>query len=173
MAEDAGFEPAIGFPIHAFQACALGHYANPPRGSIRGFKARPPIPVSRQFGAPCGRHTQIHSVCARLYAFPRSPARRHRAELPQGRKAARVRTLCRVRGGSFTKGAYARPLPEVPAVALCRRHWARARHRPTLQCAEQRSHSSRLSLLRPSWLRKDIERAHFGSFSQLRAGSHS
>ena len=136
LAEDAGFEPAIGFPIHAFQACALGHYANPPRGSIRGFKARPPIPVSRQFGASCGRRTQIHSVSARLYAFPRSPARRHRAELPQGRKAARVRTLCRVRGGSSTKGAYARPLPEVPAVALCRRHWARARHRSALECIE-------------------------------------
>jgi hypothetical protein len=30
-AEDEGFEPSIGFPIHAFQACALGHYANPPR----------------------------------------------------------------------------------------------------------------------------------------------
>ena len=30
MAEDAGFEPARGCPLHAFQACALGHYANPP-----------------------------------------------------------------------------------------------------------------------------------------------
>ncbi len=30
MAEDEGFEPSIGFPIHAFQACALGRYANPP-----------------------------------------------------------------------------------------------------------------------------------------------
>ncbi len=29
-AEDEGFEPSIGFPIHAFQACALGRYANPP-----------------------------------------------------------------------------------------------------------------------------------------------
>jgi hypothetical protein len=32
MAEDEGFEPSIGFPIHAFQACALGRYANPPEG---------------------------------------------------------------------------------------------------------------------------------------------
>jgi len=108
--------------------------------------AGPPIPVSRTVcGSMREAHpdtslreahpdtTQIHSVSARLYAFPRSPARRHRAELPQGRKAARVRTLCRVRGGSFTKGAYARPLPEVPAVALCRRHWARARHRSALE----------------------------------------
>ena len=31
FAEDEGFEPSIGFPIHAFQACALGRYANPPR----------------------------------------------------------------------------------------------------------------------------------------------
>ena len=30
LAEDEGFEPSIGFPIHAFQACALGRYANPP-----------------------------------------------------------------------------------------------------------------------------------------------
>ena len=29
-AEDEGFEPSIGLPIHAFQACALGRYANPP-----------------------------------------------------------------------------------------------------------------------------------------------
>jgi hypothetical protein len=33
-AEDEGFEPSIGFPIHAFQACALGRYANPPNGSV-------------------------------------------------------------------------------------------------------------------------------------------
>jgi hypothetical protein len=30
MAEDEGFEPSVGFPTHAFQACALGRYANPP-----------------------------------------------------------------------------------------------------------------------------------------------
>ena len=36
MAEDEGFEPSIGFPIHAFQACALGRYANPPeRAALR------------------------------------------------------------------------------------------------------------------------------------------
>ena len=29
-AEDEGFEPSVGCPTHAFQACALGHYANPP-----------------------------------------------------------------------------------------------------------------------------------------------
>ena len=29
-AEDGGFEPPKGCPLHAFQACALGRYANPP-----------------------------------------------------------------------------------------------------------------------------------------------
>lgn len=30
MAEDRGFEPLKPFSLHAFQACALDHYANPP-----------------------------------------------------------------------------------------------------------------------------------------------
>src|SRR5699024_8584750 len=30
VAEDGGFEPPRAFTQHAFQACALGHYANPP-----------------------------------------------------------------------------------------------------------------------------------------------
>ena len=30
MAERQGFEPWIPFGIHAFQACALGHYAISP-----------------------------------------------------------------------------------------------------------------------------------------------
>jgi hypothetical protein len=34
MAEDEGFEPSVGCPTHAFQACALGRYANPPRGAL-------------------------------------------------------------------------------------------------------------------------------------------
>ena len=38
-AEDEGFEPSIGFPIHAFQACALGRYANPP--ALRREPQRP------------------------------------------------------------------------------------------------------------------------------------
>ncbi len=29
-AEGERFELSMGFPKHAFQACALGHYANPP-----------------------------------------------------------------------------------------------------------------------------------------------
>ena len=39
MAEDAGFEPARGCPLHAFQACALGHYANPPPARV------PAVPI--------------------------------------------------------------------------------------------------------------------------------
>ena len=35
VAEDRGFEPLRAFTQHAFQACALGHYANPPRASLR------------------------------------------------------------------------------------------------------------------------------------------
>ena len=30
VAVDEGFEPSVGHPTHAFQACALGRYANPP-----------------------------------------------------------------------------------------------------------------------------------------------
>ena len=35
MAEDRGFEPLRALTQHAFQACALGHYANPPSKRIR------------------------------------------------------------------------------------------------------------------------------------------
>ena len=34
MAEGKGFEPLIPCGIHAFQACALDHYANLPKQSI-------------------------------------------------------------------------------------------------------------------------------------------
>ena len=30
LAENEGFEPSKGCPLHAFQACALGRYANSP-----------------------------------------------------------------------------------------------------------------------------------------------
>jgi hypothetical protein len=51
MAEDARFELARVLPQHAFQACALGHYANPPSRRIQG----PPTPhpaVIMQFRPP-------------------------------------------------------------------------------------------------------------------------
>ena len=74
LAEDEGFEPSIGFPIHAFQACALGRYANPPEGE---------------------------SVSALITMITRrSFVRRHRTELPQGWKAARVGALWRVCEGT-------------------------------------------------------------------------
>ena len=41
MAEGAGFEPALPFGKHAFQACALSHSATPPI-----FFGRLPNPLS-------------------------------------------------------------------------------------------------------------------------------
>ena len=35
LAERGGFEPPISCDIHAFQACALGHYATSPRREFR------------------------------------------------------------------------------------------------------------------------------------------
>ncbi len=40
LAEDEGFEPSVGFPTHAFQACALGRYANPPAFATISCKGR-------------------------------------------------------------------------------------------------------------------------------------
>ena len=39
LAEDEGFEPSKGCPLHAFQACALGRYANPPNERAKGIAA--------------------------------------------------------------------------------------------------------------------------------------
>ena len=75
LAEDEGFEPSIGFPIHAFQACALGRYANPPGNNLA-------IDC-------CGRTLSV--VLTMIHR--RSPVRHYRAELPQGWKAARVGPL--------------------------------------------------------------------------------
>ena len=33
MAEREGFEPSVGFPTHAFQACAIDHSATSPGGA--------------------------------------------------------------------------------------------------------------------------------------------
>jgi hypothetical protein len=51
-AEDRGFEPLRGFPQHAFQACALGHYANPPSKRIRRQlgHSEPWVAAGRDFG---------------------------------------------------------------------------------------------------------------------------
>src|SRR5450631_2557337 len=99
-AEDAGFEPARSCPLHAFQACALGHYANPPpsrlsRGDVEGLADRGPrAPV---WPADSGR-----TVSASAIRLGRRPlAWRPSHEPPQGRKAARVSGPWRVRGGSY------------------------------------------------------------------------
>ena len=76
-AEDEGFEPSKGCPLHAFQACALGRYANPPEGA--------------------------NSIGGLNYDYARSLVRRYRTELPQGRNAARVGPLWRVYEGSFSR----------------------------------------------------------------------
>ena len=88
LAEDAGFEPARGCPLHAFQACALGHYANPPPRRIPAGERGPEIPA---WG----------SDARSPYDERRPLAWRHPAEPPQGRKAARAGGLWRVRGGSL------------------------------------------------------------------------
>ena len=75
VAEDEGFEPSIGCPIHAFQACALGRYANPPEGST--------LSVAITMITPDPSYGVI------------------RTELPQGRNAARVGPLWRVCEGSY------------------------------------------------------------------------
>ena len=43
LAEDRGFEPLRAFTQHAFQACALGHYANPPPRRLPERAACPEI----------------------------------------------------------------------------------------------------------------------------------
>ena len=75
LAEDEGFEPSIGCPIHAFQACARGRYANPPEGST--------LSVAITMITPDPSYGVI------------------RTELPQGRNAARVGPLWRVCEGSY------------------------------------------------------------------------
>ena len=66
LAEDARFELARGFPQHAFQACALGHYANPPRASV---------------SVPCG--TSRLSVGAWPVSCARPLARRYPVNSPR------------------------------------------------------------------------------------------
>ena len=84
VAEDEGFEPSKGCPLHAFQACALGRYANPPRPNFWGL----------------GRRVSVLETMITHRSF----VRRYRTELPQDRKVARVGALWRVRGGSLIKG---------------------------------------------------------------------
>src|SRR5690606_17331454 len=56
MAEDRGFEPLRAFTQPAFQASALGHYANPPwRRLPAGCGVRPIGTIRMMVGSPsCG-----------------------------------------------------------------------------------------------------------------------
>ena len=50
MAEDGGFEPPRAFTQHAFQACALGRYANPPDELYKVFTLqRPDFSIAHPF----------------------------------------------------------------------------------------------------------------------------
>ena len=72
VAEDEGFEPSVGFPTHAFQACALGRYANPPAFATISCKDRT-LSVLQ---------TMIHR---------RSPVRRYRFRTPLGPEGSKGR----------------------------------------------------------------------------------
>ena len=69
-AEDRGFEPLRDCSQHAFQACALGHYANPPRRRLYGGYASA---TSRPLPAGRGHPVQLR----------RPLVRRHRVNLPR------------------------------------------------------------------------------------------
>ena len=45
-AEGERFELSVGFPTHAFQACALDHYANPPMFAFAHYTQSPQISMS-------------------------------------------------------------------------------------------------------------------------------
>ena len=89
LAEDRGFEPLRVLTQHDFQSCALGHYANPPSTRITAS------------GSASARGSRRLGV--------RPLAWRSSLEPPQGRKAARIRELWRVRGGSLHSSTYPQP----------------------------------------------------------------
>ena len=104
---------------------------------------------------------------------------RHPAELPQGRKAARVGGLWRVRGGSFMSvpigrvelcTVYDRAVPPLPARDVRRGHRPGARHRAADDGAAQEPGQPRLPVLRPARLRQDHQRPHPRPLPELRAG---
>ena len=84
MAEDAGFEPARAI--------------NPTR--VPGERHRPlgesSVAMVTEWAVPSKRPPPTAS--GQVLDSPQDPARRLSCELPQGRKAARVNGLCRVRG---------------------------------------------------------------------------
>jgi hypothetical protein len=64
LAEDRGFEPLRAFTQHAFQACALGHYANPP--SRRLPEGGPHSTIGRPAGFRAPRLVVCSSLVTRL-----------------------------------------------------------------------------------------------------------
>ena len=49
IAEGKRFELLVGCPTHAFQACALDRYANPPFSNEATIPKRPSLIYTRQF----------------------------------------------------------------------------------------------------------------------------
>src|SRR6476619_2845571 len=121
-AEDRGFEPLRAFTQHAFQACALGHYANPPPRRLPERTACPEIAADSRRLCLAETVADAASTChgcasgGRLaeairrdsqtcwppvYTGGRHPVWWYLSELPQGRNAARVGELFQVRGVSL------------------------------------------------------------------------
>ena len=68
VAEDRGFEPLRAFTQHAFQACALGHYANPPSRKIPEGTA--PVPNRPSIEVAAGRISALPRGSTRVGADP-------------------------------------------------------------------------------------------------------
>src|ERR1035438_9001292 len=86
VAEDKRFELLRGCPQHAFQACALGHYANPPPQSLPE-PAGAPV-ARRRMGPPwatwlAGPAATAASGPSADYTGSRPPARRYPANPPR------------------------------------------------------------------------------------------
>ena len=76
LAERAGFEPAKVLPLHAFQACALGHYATSPLAFnllIIDFLSRNPLGCFKchsRFIASCFvKYFSIYTIFQGRYGF--------------------------------------------------------------------------------------------------------
>src|SRR3989344_5346279 len=67
IAEGEGFEPSIPCGIHAFQACALGHYATPPKHEkflSKTFTSPPMIlHKSAEVSRSSGSQIFLHGTC--------------------------------------------------------------------------------------------------------------
>src|SRR5450759_259218 len=73
LAEDRGFEPLRAFTQHAFQACALGHYANPPSRRLPERAPHPTIDRSNQISNRPGIAARVVPDPPRGGTSPNSP----------------------------------------------------------------------------------------------------